>query len=42
MDAEEYKKLIIDIVAASQDIEYLIAVYTFALHYPNQGEKGNS
>ncbi len=39
MNAEECKKLIIEIVAASQDIEYLIAVYTFAMHYPNQSKK---
>jgi len=39
MDAEEYKKLIIDIVMASQNIEYLIAVYTFATHYPDQSKK---
>ncbi len=39
MNAEECKKLIIEIVTASRDIEYLIAVYTFAVHYPNQSKK---
>lgn len=39
MDAEEYKKLIIEIVTTSHDIEYLIAVYTFVMHYPNQGKE---
>lgn len=39
MNAEEYKKIIIEIVSTSQDIEYLIAVYTFALHYPDKSKK---
>lgn len=39
MSAEECKKLIIEIITLSQDIEYLIAVYTFATHYPDQSKK---
>lgn len=39
MNAEECKKLIIEIVTASRDIECLIAVYMFAVHYPNQNKK---
>ena len=36
MSEEDYKKLIIEIVSASHDIEYLVAVYTFAKHYPDK------
>lgn len=36
MSEEDYKKLIIEIISASHDIEYLVAVYTFAKHYPNK------
>ena len=39
MNAEEYKKIIIEIVSTSQDTEYLIAVYTFALHHPDKSKK---
>lgn len=36
MSEEDYKKLIIEIISASHDIEYLLAVYTFAKHYPRK------
>ncbi len=39
MNIEECKKLIIKIITSSQDIEYLIAVYTFATNYPDQSKK---
>lgn len=39
MGEEEYKKLIIEIVSTSRDVEYLIAVYTFAKHYPDKSKK---
>ena len=39
MSVEECKKLIAEIIATSQDIEYLIAVYTFATNYPDQSKK---
>lgn len=39
MNAEECKKSIIEIVSTSQDIEYLIAVYTFVLHYPDKSKE---
>lgn len=39
MSGEEYKQLIIEIVLASYDVEYLMAVYTFALHYPNKNKE---
>ncbi len=39
MSEEDYKKVIIEIVSASHDIEYLVAVYTFAKHYPDRKEK---
>ncbi len=39
MDAEDYKKIINQVISASQDIEYLIAVYTFAVHYPDKSKK---
>lgn len=39
MNDEEYKKQIIEIVSMSQDIKYLMAIYTFAMHYPNQNKK---
>lgn len=39
MDVEEYKKDIIKIVSASQDIEYLMAIYTFAVHYPDKSKE---
>lgn len=39
MGEEEYKKLIIEIVSTSRDVEYLIAVYTFAKHYPDKSKE---
>lgn len=36
---EEYKKNIIELIKISCDIEYLIAVYTFAKHYPDKSKK---
>lgn len=39
MSAEEYKKATIEIVSTSHDIEYLMAVYTFAMHYPGKSKK---
>lgn len=41
MNEEDYKRTIIEIVTESQDIDYLVAVYTFAKHYPDKSkEKG--
>lgn len=39
MSEEDYKKIIIEIVSTSCDIEYLIAVYSFATHYPDQSKE---
>lgn len=39
MGDEEYRKLIIELVSTSRDIEYLIAVYTFARHYPDKSKQ---
>lgn len=39
MSEEDYKKMIIEIVSASNDMEYLIAVYTFVKHYPDKSKK---
>lgn len=39
MGIEDYKKIIIEIVSASCDIEYLIAVYSFAIHYPDKSKE---
>ncbi len=39
MNTEDYKKQIIEMVSTSDDIEYLIAVYTFANHYPDASKK---
>lgn len=39
MSAEEYKQAIIEIVSTSQDIEYPMAVYAFAMHYPDKSKK---
>lgn len=39
MGEEDYKKMIIEIVSTSRDIEYLIAVYSFALNYPDKSKK---
>ena len=39
MSEEDYKRIIIEIVSASNDIDYLIAVYTFAKHYPDKGKE---
>lgn len=39
MNEEDYKRIIIEIVEASKDLEYLIAVYTFAKHYPDKSKK---
>ena len=39
MDNEDYKRMIIEIISASRDIEYLIAVYTFVKHYPDKSKK---
>lgn len=39
MSEEDYKKIIIEIVSASHDMDYLIAVYTFAKHYPDTSKE---
>lgn len=39
MSEEDYKRMIIEIVSASRDLDYLIAVYTFAKHYPDKSKK---
>lgn len=39
MSEEDYKRIIIEIVSASRDIDYLIAVYTFVKHYPDKGKE---
>lgn len=39
MSEEDYRRIIIEIVTESQDIDYLIAVYTFVKHYPDNSRK---
>lgn len=39
MSEEDYKKIIIEIVSASNDISYLVAVYTFVKRYPDKSKK---
>lgn len=39
MNEEDYKKSIVDIITTSHDMEYLIAVYTFAVYYPDTSKK---
>lgn len=39
MSEEDYKRMIIEIVSASRDIDYLVAVYTFVKHYPDKSKK---
>ena len=39
MSEEDYKRMIIEIVSASHDFDYLIAVYTFVKHYPDKSKK---
>ncbi len=39
MSIEQCKKLIIEIITTSRDIEYLIAIYSFAMHYPDKSKK---
>jgi len=39
MNTEDYKKMIIEMISTSQDIEYLIAVFTFVKHYPDNSKK---
>lgn len=38
MSIEEYKKFIIQLVEASDDADYIIAVYTFADSYPDKSK----
>ena len=39
MDVNSYKKEICNLVKESQDIEYLRAVFTFAVNYPDKSKK---
>lgn len=39
MSEDDYKRIIIEIVSASRDIDYLIAVYTFVKHYPDKSKE---
>lgn len=39
MSEEDYKRIIIETVSASHDIDYLIAVYTFVKHYPDKSKE---
>lgn len=39
MSEEDYKRIIIEIVSVSHDIDYLIAVYTFVKHYPDKSKE---
>lgn len=41
MGIEDYKKIIDQMVEASEDIEYIIAVYTFADSYPDKSKIKN-
>lgn len=38
MNIEEYKKIIIQLIEASNDAEYINAVYTFADSYPDKSK----
>ena len=39
MDISIYQKRIMELVEASQDIDYLAAVYSFASNYPDKSRK---
>lgn len=39
MSEEDYKRIIIEMVSASHDMDYLVAVYTFVKHYPDKSKK---
>ncbi|CUX27906.1 MULTISPECIES: hypothetical protein [Clostridia] len=39
MRIEEYKEIIFDLVTRSYDIEYLIAICTFAMNFPDKSKK---
>lgn len=39
MSEEDYKRIIIEMVSASHDMDYLVGVYTFAKHYPDKSKK---
>lgn len=39
MDISMYQKKIMELVATSQDIDYLVAVYSFASNYPDKSKK---
>ena len=36
MTIEEYKQLMIELVEKSEDVNYIIAVYSFAAAYPDE------
>lgn len=38
-NAEYYKNLIKILIETSDDVDYLIAVYTFASNYPDKSKK---
>lgn len=39
MDISMYQKKIMELVETSQDIDYLVAVYSFASNYPDKSRK---
>ncbi len=39
---DKYKKLIITLVEKSKDINYIIALYSFATSYPDNSSKKNN
>lgn len=38
MRIEQYKQLIIELIEKSEDIDYIIAVYSFADTYPDRSQ----
>ena len=38
-NVEFYKNLLKDLIETSEDVDYLIAVYTFASNYPDKSKK---
>lgn len=39
MNIEDYKKIINVLIEDSKDLEYIIAMYTFAVTYPDKSRK---
>ena len=41
MSIEDYKQIIISLVESSKDLDYIIAVYSFAEAYPDKSKVKN-